>query len=151
MHRNYRLPAALSVCLLIAATGIGTAAAAAPARRPATCDPGACAGQDPVQTGCTDDARALDIKQRSGRTVSLLWSPNCQVTWGQLAGGQVDSQGNNDSVMVQDDQVPAHSFSSPVLVNGLTVQTLMINSTGVDSQACATLINDPVPLCTEFR
>ncbi|MFI1259172.1 DUF2690 domain-containing protein [Streptomyces netropsis] len=123
-----------------------TTAVAAPSAPAATCEPGACAGQDPVQTGCTNDGRALDIKQRSGRKVSLMWSPTCQAAWGQLEGGQV-----NDKILVRDDRIPEHTFSAPVLTAGLTVQTRMINATGVNSQACATMVNDPVQLCTEFR
>ncbi|CAM5425776.1 DUF2690 domain-containing protein [Streptomyces abikoensis] len=147
VHRIHRTVAVLSACLLAAAASV-TASAAAPAKPPATCTPGTCAGQDPGQTGCTGDQTTLDQVQRSGRTLRLMFSNTCQAAWAQLAGGQATAQGG-DKATIQDDG--GHSQSAPVLVTGLTVQTKMINSTSVHLQACATLLNDPVQLCTPFH
>ncbi|MGA5135163.1 DUF2690 domain-containing protein [Streptomyces olivoreticuli] len=146
MRRSFRAAALLSSCLL-AASAFTTLAHAAPAKPAATCQPGACAGQDPVQTGCTGDQAILEQVQRSGRTLSLMFSNTCQAAWAQLEGGQVDTvTGNSDTATIQDDR--GNSQTSPVLQTGLTIQTRMINSTSVHLQACATLLNDPVQLCT---
>ncbi|MGK5546306.1 DUF2690 domain-containing protein [Streptomyces sp. URMC 127] len=148
VHRFHRAISVLSACLLASAAAGVTASAAAPAQPPATCTPGTCAGQDPGQTGCTSDQTILDQVQRSGRTLRLMFSNTCQAAWAQLAGGQSTAQ-NSDKATIQDDR--GHAQSSPVLVSGLTIQTRMINSTSVHLQACATLINDPVQLCTPFH
>ncbi|MET9418694.1 DUF2690 domain-containing protein [Streptomyces klenkii] len=147
VHRFHQAIAVLSACLLATAASV-TASAAAPAKPPATCTPGACAGQDPGQTGCTNDQTILDQVQRSGRTLRLMFSNTCQAAWAQLQGGQSTAQ-SSDTATIQDDR--SHSQSSPVLVTGQTIQTKMINSTSVHLQACATLINDPVQLCTAFH
>lgn len=86
------------ICAAAVATALGiavpagVASAAVPAAdRPmvaATCSASSCAGEDPVQTGCSADGYPVDgyTWQTPWGLVHLMYSPSCDANWAEVDG-----------------------------------------------------------------
>ncbi len=46
-----------------------------------TCYGDYCSGQDPMATGCADDAVTVAFKQMDDGRMELRWSPTCKTNW----------------------------------------------------------------------
>lgn len=81
-----KLRRTISAIAAAAFLGLGSIIAASGPAAAATCSGNACTGQDPIATGCANDAITVaSIKlPYVVQTLDLRWSPTCQTNWARM-------------------------------------------------------------------
>jgi uncharacterized membrane protein len=74
---------AAMIAAIVVGAGLSTVVFIAPAQA-VSCYGDYCSGQDPMQTGCGNDATTVAWKDLTGERLELRWSPTCKTNWARL-------------------------------------------------------------------
>lgn len=83
MNRK-RLVSAIVAVLVGAGVLTSSMAIAAPASASVSCYGDYCSGQDPMATGCANDAVTVDAVDVGYGELTLRWSPTCKTNWARI-------------------------------------------------------------------
>jgi hypothetical protein len=78
------LLAFVTAAAAFAGIGMGTVSFASPASASVSCYGDYCSGQDPMATGCANDAVTFSYATFAGGRLDLRWSPTCKTEWARL-------------------------------------------------------------------
>ncbi|MCX4675821.1 YjfA family protein [Streptomyces sp. NBC_01433] len=103
-------------------------------KSPPSCSGEGCAGLDPKDTGCGDNARTVGSEWAGTMSLEIRYSPECRTVWGKLTGAEV-----GDVAEIRTS--PARHQTAKVLRGHTKYTSVLPAPPGFTAQASAVAVN----------